>query len=248
MTSHALWWNDGGPYRLLHQWMPLRMDFLIRHLPWPKKDLPSPSSLTLIDVGCGGGLVSFPLARKGWRVWGIDPDPVAIACAQSHQANAHHFHSASHKACQPKTTFDSLQLTYLCQDPVTWEPTEPVNAIVLFEVLEHTPDPSALLLHLMSWLAPGGVIVGSTINQTSWSALTSITMAQDVLGLVPDNLHTWESFVTPSTIQSIIQPLTPHPLLTQGCMYYPGLGWQYTSSCQGNYFFVIQCSHVQALN
>lgn len=194
--------------------------------------------------------MSFPLAQKGAKVWGIDPDPVAIACAQSHQCDAEaifchtsipeHNPRASSKL-QPTPAPHTGHLNYLCQDPMTWTPPQPVHAIILFEVLEHAENPAPLIKHLMGWLAPGGVIIGSTINQTPFSALTSITLAQDILGLVPDHLHTWEAFVAPSTIQAIIRPLTPHPLITQGCLYYPGVGWQYTASCQSHYFFVIQC-------
>jgi 2-polyprenyl-6-hydroxyphenyl methylase/3-demethylubiquinone-9 3-methyltransferase len=221
----ADWWDPSGPFRLLHAWMPLRLRFILEHLARDYLNTPGSSmeqplaGMKIVDVGCGGGLVSEPLARLGAQVIGIDPSPGAIACAVARQAHR------------------DLTITYVCQDPFHWVCPEPVDAVIVFEVLEHVENPSALIKKVASWVRPGGCIVGSTVNRTLASGILGIGVAEYVLNWVPKGTHAWANFLTPQEIIGFFHQnhLTENRI--QGCIYYPGSGWHYSNWSGMNYFF-----------
>lgn len=223
------WWNERGPFALLHQWMPLRMDFLLKTLrAHSPENAPTPEHLphclsgkTILDVGCGGGLVSEALAALGAKVVGIDTEPMALACAEKHKK-------------------PPMNITYLCQDPMDWICPEPVDAVVLFEVLEHVPQPFSLLQRALGWLRPGGSILGSTINRTRLSALVGIGLAEHVLKWVPKGTHRWADFIQPEEISQGLTHGRARHIHLQGCAYNPLTQWQYSSFNHIHYFFSAQ--------
>jgi 2-polyprenyl-6-hydroxyphenyl methylase/3-demethylubiquinone-9 3-methyltransferase len=176
----------------------------------------------VVDVGCGAGLTSEPLARLGARVVGIDPEPQAIICAQNHLNQCHDVH---------------LDINYICQDPLEWQCPKPVDLIVIFEVLEHVEKPFQLLEKMVSWLRPGGMIMGSTINRTKASSVFAIDWAENILGLVPPGTHRSDLFLKPEEITSALDQYGCDSIETQGYIYIPTVGWRYSAFCGINYFF-----------
>jgi ubiquinone biosynthesis O-methyltransferase len=207
--------------------MPLRMRFILEHLAPDHLDnvhasLEQPlAGMKIVDVGCGGGLVSEPLARLGAQVIGIDPSPGAVACAVARQAH------------------DPIAetITYLCHDPMDWVCPEPVDAIILFEVLEHVANPSALMKKVTSWLRPDGCIMGSTVNRTLASGVIGIAVAEYLLNWVPKSTHAWANFLTPQEINGFFKQNDLTETRIHGCIYYPGAGWRYCNWSGMNYFF-----------
>ncbi len=220
------WWNEHGPFRLLHECLPLRMAFILNRLGQDNQDIRHTKQPLLgcriVDVGCGGGLTSEPLARLGAHVVGIDPEPQAIICAQTHRNQSQDV---------------SLDVSYICQDPLTWSCPNPVDLIVIFEVLEHVENPRALLEKMLTWLRPGGLIIGSTINRTKASSVLAIDWAENILGLVPAGTHHWDLFLKPEEITSVLEQHGCDSIETQGYIYIPTVGWRYSAFSGINYFF-----------
>jgi 2-polyprenyl-6-hydroxyphenyl methylase/3-demethylubiquinone-9 3-methyltransferase len=217
------WWNERGPFRLLHECLPLRMALILNTLSQDHQATERPlRGCRVVDVGCGAGLTSEPLARLGAHVVGIDPEPQAIRCAINHL-----------NQCQDV----SLNVSYVCQDPFTWLCPNPVDLIVVFEVLEHVEKPFQLLEKMLSWLRPGGVIIGSTINRTKASSVFAIDWAENILGLVPPGTHRSDLFLTPEEITSELAQQGCDRIHRQGYIYIPTIGWRYSAFSGINYFF-----------
>jgi len=226
-----LWWDEQGPFALLHAWMPLRMQFILeqllvhadqddRSLAQTSHSLQALAGLTIIDIGCGGGLVCEAMAKIGAKVIGIDIEPGAIACAKKHQ-----------EQCAK-----NLDITYVCANPLAWMPDAPVDAVVAFEVLEHLDDPFVMLEKMQSWLKPQGVVIGSTVNRTWFSAVVGIGLAEHVFNIVPKGTHHWADFLKPLEILGFFQK-KEDVCHIQGCWYTPLTGWQYGPFLGMNYFF-----------
>jgi len=137
------------------------------------------AGLAVLDVGCGGGLMSEPLARLGAKVTGIDPTADAIAVARRHAG-------AQGLAIDYRTaTVEDLQAEGMCFD-----------AVICMEVIEHVPNQAAFVRSLGELVRPGGAVVVSTLNRTWKSYLLAIIGAEYVLGWLPRGTHDWNRFVT----------------------------------------------------
>ncbi len=181
------WWDTNGKLRPLHSQGPARLGFirdcLMRHFERPGGTLKPLAGLSIVDVGCGGGLVSEPLARLGATVTGIDPTVDSIAVARRHaemQNLAIDYRTASVEDLQAAgATFD---------------------AAVCMEVIEHVPDPQAFVGSLAQLVRPGGMLIISTLNRTWKSYALAIVAAEYVLGWLPRGTHDWNRFVTTDEI------------------------------------------------
>jgi 2-polyprenyl-6-hydroxyphenyl methylase/3-demethylubiquinone-9 3-methyltransferase len=181
------WWDPNGKFRPLHEQGPARLAFirgaLVAHFGRPEHELRPLSGLSILDIGCGGGLVCEPLARLGARVTGIDPAPEAIATARRH-AGA-----------------QALAIDYRAERVEELSARgEKFEAAVCLEVVEHVPDVSGFLSVVAGLIKPGGVIVVSTLNRTWKSYALAIVAAEYVLGWVPRGTHDWNRFVTPEEL------------------------------------------------
>lgn len=187
------WWDATGKFRPLHQLGPARLQFirdeLVQHFELaapgvPNRSLRPLAGLTIIDVGCGGGLVSEPLARMGARVLGIDPGRENVEAARAHAEGQAGLEIAYRTATVEELAAEGLT----------------VDAVVCLEVVEHVPNVGAFLKTCASLVRPGGAMVLSTINRNLKSYALAIVAAEYVLGWLPRGTHQWERFVTPDEL------------------------------------------------
>jgi 2-polyprenyl-6-hydroxyphenyl methylase/3-demethylubiquinone-9 3-methyltransferase len=182
------WWDPNGKFRPLHRQGPARLAFireaLTRHFDRPPADIKPLSGLTILDVGCGGGLVSEPLARLGACVTGIDPTAEAIAVARRHA-----------QVQRLAIDYRAARAEDLC------DAGEAFDAVVCLEVVEHVPDVAAFLATIAKLVRPGGMLVLSTLNRTWKAYALAIVTAEYILGWLPRGTHDWARFVTPEELE-----------------------------------------------
>lgn len=185
------WWDANGKFRPLHKLAPARLTFIrdeiVRHFGLAGGGLKPLDGLSVLDIGCGGGLVSEPVARMGAKVTGLDPGEENILAARAH--------------AEPQ----GLAITYrngLVEDLV--QAGETFDAVLCLEVVEHVPDVGAFLKTCASLVRPGGIMVVSTINRNVKSYALAIVAAEYILGWLPRGTHQWERFVTPDELARFV--------------------------------------------
>lgn len=179
----ADWWNPSGKFRPLHQIGPARLGFIraaaTRHFDLPARGMKPFTGLTMLDIGCGGGLISEPLTRLGARVMGIEPAEDNIGAARRHAAEM-----------GLAIDYRAVRAEDLAAQGLTFD------CIVCLEVIEHVPDPAAFVKVCASLVRPGGLLVMSTINRTLKAYALAIVGAEYILRWLPAGTHQWERFVT----------------------------------------------------
>ena len=183
----AEWWDPKGKFRPLHKLGPARLAFIrqeiVRHFARPPGGLRPFQGLSVLDIGCGGGLVSEPVARLGATVTGIDPAPENIAAASAHAASQ--VLAIDYRACRVED---------LVADGRTFD------CVLCLEVVEHVPDVAAFLSECAKLVRPGGLMILSTINRTVKAYALAIVGAEYILRWLPVGTHQWERFVTPDEL------------------------------------------------
>jgi len=215
----AEWWNPKGPFGALHRLNPVRLqfirDFALRH--FGTKPVRPLAGLDVLDLGCGGGLVSAPLARMGANVTGADAAPDAIGAARAYAEQAGleiHFE---------QTSGEDLLARGAQFDLVT-----------ALEIVEHVSDVTAFLRAASALVKPGGALVLSTINRTQKARALAIVGAERILKWAPEGAHDYDKLVTPDEIRAGAPELNwDEPV---GITYAPlGAGWTLTSDISVNY-------------
>lgn len=217
------WWDPRGKFRPLHQIGPARLAFvrdeIVRHFALKSGGLQPLRELRILDIGCGGGLVSEPLARLGASVTGIDPGAENVAAARAHaepQGLAIDYRT---------TTAEAL----VAEGQI-------FDAVVCLEVVEHVPDVGAFLKTCASLVKPGGLLVLSTINRTLRSYALAIVAAEYVLGWLPRGTHQWERFVMPDELARYIAAAGLAAPRFSGLVYSPmGDNWKLSEDTAVNY-------------
>jgi 2-polyprenyl-6-hydroxyphenyl methylase/3-demethylubiquinone-9 3-methyltransferase len=181
LSSH--WWDAAGPFRSLHELNPTRVGYIRDHIQehFGKKSL---KDLKILDVGCGGGLLSEPLARLGAVVTGIDATEENIVVAKDH-AN-----EVDLKITYTHTTVESLKEKY--------------DVVCALEIVEHVANLEAFVDACCQRVRPGGLIFLSTLNRTLKSYLLGIIAAEYILRWVPRGTHQWDKFVRPDELQKLL--------------------------------------------
>jgi 2-polyprenyl-6-hydroxyphenyl methylase/3-demethylubiquinone-9 3-methyltransferase len=218
------WWDERGPFRQLHRINPVRLtyirDQLCRKFARDAKQAASLAGLSVLDIGCGGGLVCEPLARLGASVTGIDPAAENIAAAKAH-ASAQGLDIAYEVA-----TAEELAARGQSYD-----------AVLLLEVVEHVPDVPAFLKTVAPLVKPGGVMILSTLNRTLKSFALAIVGAEYILRWLPVGTHQWQRFVTPEELASALSAAGLALTGTEGLVYDPFSDeWRLGTDTDVNYF------------
>lgn len=206
----ADWWNPKGSSAMLHRLNPVRLayvrarvDALWRTDPADRRPLAGRRAL---DVGCGAGLLSEPLARLGAAVTGIDAAPENIAAARTHAAG------------------QRLPIDYRAGELADLPEEARFDLVVSMEVIEHVADPAAFVAALADRLAPGGLLILSTPNRTPLSRLALITVGEG-LGLVPRGTHDWRRFLTPDELTALVEAAGLRVADVTGLAFSPARGF-----------------------
>ena len=187
-------WDVQGPYRTLHQINPARLQFVERFVVL--------SGLRVLDVGCGGGILSEALAERGASVLGIDLAESALQAAEAHragQAVEYRLESSRETAARG----------------------EVFDVVTCMEMLEHVADPAAVLRDIHALLKPGGWAFFSTINRTLKARLGAVYAAEYVLRLVPQGTHQYDWFIRPAELSRMAERAGLTPVAFCGMDYLP---------------------------
>jgi len=218
------WWDANGPFKPLHRINPVRLtyirDQLCRKFGRDKAAAASLAGLSVLDIGCGGGLVAEPLARLGAEVTGIDPAPENIETAKAHAEGARL--DIIYRA----TTAEALAASGARFD-----------AVLLLEVIEHVPDVPLFLKSVAPLVKPGGLMVLSTLNRTLKAYALAIIGAELILRWLPLGTHNWNRFVTPDELRGAIRGAGLTPTDVTGMVYNPLADeWRLARDTDVNYF------------
>ncbi len=216
-TLSQTWWDENGPYKALHQLNPLRLafirDYIIQHLK-PEENANKPlQGITVIDIGCGGGLLSEPMARMGAKVKGIDATAENIPLAR------HHMEESGLDIDYQFSTAEDQQGTY--------------DVVLAMEIVEHVADVNSFIASCTKLVKPGGLIFLSTINRTWKSYLLGIVAAEHILKWVPKGTHQWDKFVTPQELNSALNENGMEVFAHTGVLFDPLQGQWVKSSRDG---------------
>jgi 2-polyprenyl-6-hydroxyphenyl methylase / 3-demethylubiquinone-9 3-methyltransferase len=171
------WWDPESEFRPLHQINPLRLDWIETHQ--------RVAGQRVLDVGCGGGILSDAMARRGADVLGIDLSTKALKVAQLHAM----------EAATPSVEYREVAVEALAQE----SPAQ-FDMVTCMEMLEHVPDPSSIVGACATLVKPGGWLFFSTLNRNAKSFLFAIIGAEHVLKLLPKGTHEYAKFIRPSEL------------------------------------------------
>jgi 2-polyprenyl-6-hydroxyphenyl methylase/3-demethylubiquinone-9 3-methyltransferase len=222
----ATWWDPRGPMAALHKFNPVRLAYIrdqaaARFDRDPKK-LDCLKGLRMLDIGCGAGILSEPLARLGASVVGADPAEENIEAAKTH-AEATGV-SVDYRA----TTAEALAGS-----------NEKFDVVLAMEVVEHVVDVPAFVDSCASMVKPGGLMIAATLNRTLKSFALAIVGAEYVLRWVPRGTHQWDKFVTPRELERAIEDAGLDVIGERGVIYNPLADrWQLSSDMDVNYMLV----------
>lgn len=212
----AEWWDPAGKFKPLHMMNPCRLDYITRQIAAEfERDLTAPApfaGLRLLDIGCGGGLLSEPMARLGADVLGADAAERNIPVARVH-------------AEQSGLDIDYRHVTAeaLAADG------EQFDVVLNMEVVEHVADPLAYLTACRELLKPGGLHICSTLNRNAKSYMMAIVGAEQIMRWLPKGTHDWSKFITPDELYDLIGQAGLTPVDRKGFVFNPIL-WSWSIS------------------
>jgi 2-polyprenyl-6-hydroxyphenyl methylase/3-demethylubiquinone-9 3-methyltransferase len=212
----AEWWDVNGKFKPLHMLNPCRLDYITAQIAAEfDRDLSGPlpfKGLRLLDIGCGGGLLSEPMARLGAEVVGADAAGGNIPVAQVHAVKSGLEIEYRH------TSAESLAAE-----------GEQFDVVLNMEVVEHVADPLAYLTACRQLLKPGGLQICSTINRTAKSFAVAIVGAEYVMRWLPKGTHEWNKFITPDELYKLLQDAGLKPVDRKGFVFNP-VAWSWSLS------------------
>lgn len=208
------WWDPDGEFRTLHDLNPAR-------LAWLESELGGLENAQIIDVGCGGGLLSEAMARKGALVTGIDMSEESLAIARLHLLEV-----------------APLRVDYLCAsaEEMTVRSPGTFHVVACMELIEHVPDPQSLVRACGALVMPGGSVFFSSINRTAAAFATAIVGAEYLTRLVPRGTHRYAQFIRPSELDAWARQAGLELVALRGGTYNPvSRSFELTDNTSVNY-------------
>jgi 2-polyprenyl-6-hydroxyphenyl methylase/3-demethylubiquinone-9 3-methyltransferase len=183
------WWDPHGKFKPLHKFNPIRIKYIkeniIRQFKTKNKNKPL-SGINILDIGCGGGLLSEPMCRLGANVTGIDASTKNVKISKLHAKK------------------ENLKINYICSSPEKLKISKKFDVILNMEIVEHVEDISFFLKSCSKLLNKNGLMFVATINKTLKSYVFAIVGAEYVLRWLPIGTHDWEKFVKPEELKEIL--------------------------------------------
>jgi len=223
----AEWWDARGPFAPLHRFNPARLAFVRdRAAERFGRDVRARSpfaGLSLLDVGCGGGLMAEPMRRLGFEVTAIDASSENIGTARAHAEQT------------------GLDIAYRAAtvEQLEAEGAGPFDVVLTLEVIEHVADPAAFVRTCARLVKPGGMLVVATLNRTLKSLALGKVAAEYVLRWVPAGTHDWRQFLKPDEIRTMLEPEPLTVMGPYGLVYDPLADrWSESADAGVNYMMV----------
>ncbi|MGA8292297.1 MAG: bifunctional 2-polyprenyl-6-hydroxyphenol methylase/3-demethylubiquinol 3-O-methyltransferase UbiG [Rhodoplanes sp.] len=222
----ATWWDTRGKMAALHKLNPVRLAYIrdatCQQFGRDPKRVGCLTGLRILDIGCGGGILSEPLARLGASVLGADPSTTNIEVAKLHAAQSGL--AIDYRA----TTAEALS-----------DADERFDVVLAMEVVEHVADVDLFVRKCADMVKPGGLMVAATLNRTIKSFALAIVGAEYILRWLPIGTHQWDKFITPAELETTLEEAGLRVIGETGVVYVPFAGrWRLSDDSDVNYMMV----------
>ena len=216
------WWDVNGKFKPLHMFNPIRIEYIVetikRHFKIDNEKINFLNGLTILDIGCGGGLISEPLSRLGAKMTGIDASDKNIKIAKIHSEK------------------NGLSIDYKNKSPEQLETTEKFDIILNLEVVEHVDNVELYIRSCYKLLKKNGLMFTATLNRSFMSYLKAIIGAEYVLRWLPIGTHDWNKFIKPEELDKILSDEKFFTIDTKGLEFNPFLNkWKKSDNLAVNY-------------
>ena len=215
------WWNPEGKFKPLHQFNPERIKYIrdntVKHFKLTNKDKPF-KNLNILDIGCGGGLLSEPMSRLGGNVTGIDASEKNIISAKIHAKQ------------------NNLNISYFCNSPENFKSNKKFDLVLNMEIVEHVEDVNFFIKKSSELLKKNGLMFVATLNRTLKSYIFAIIGAEYILRWLPIGTHEWNKFLTPEELTNFGRKNSLVVEKIDGMVFNPlSNRWKVSRDCAVNY-------------
>ena len=217
----AEWWDPEGSFKPLHKFNPIRIkyikDSIIQYFNIKSKNIPL-KNINILDIGCGGGLISVPMKRLGANVVGIDASLKNIKVAKIYSKK------------------NNLQIKYICSSPEKLKIKKKFDVLLMLEIIEHVNDINLFIKQSSKFLKKNGLMFVATLNKTLKSYIFAIIGAEYILNWLPIGTHDWEKFMKPNKLISIAKNSKLNLIDLNGIKFNPLIDkWSLSSDKSVNY-------------
>ena len=217
----AEWWDPEGSFKPLHKFNPIRIkyirDSIIQYFNIKSKNIPL-KNINILDIGCGGGLISVPMKRLGANVVGIDASLKNIKVAKIYSKK------------------NNLQIKYICSSPEKLKIKKKFDVLLMLEIVEHVNDINLFIKQSSKFLKKNGLMFVATLNKTLKSYIFAIIGAEYILNWLPIGTHDWEKFMKPNKLINIAKNSKLNLIDLDGIKFNPLIDkWSLSSDKSVNY-------------
>ena len=218
------WWDVKGKFKPLHMFNPIRIEYITEkikhHFNIKNKNGYLLKNLNILDIGCGGGLISEPMTRLGGNITGIDASEKNIKIAKTHAKK------------------NNLNINYICASPEQLEEIEKFDVILNLEIVEHVEDVNLYIDSCYKLLKKNGLMFTATLNRTLISYIKAIIGAEYILRWLPIGTHEWGKFIKPEELEKILASKKFSTVDIKGLEFNPFLSkWKKSDNLSVNYIF-----------